>query len=283
MQLVNFAVYECLYINRDNICDVAATKHEESGQLVHFALHPKQLGFLRNVYSRCHALINSTCRMSKGCCCLQKHDSGYMNVFSTTIEDAMACFLWRMSQLLQRLPDGQLPVHSHNNVCMLCCWEISVLSGLQYHTACWASILSASAAGAHLHIALFTMQLNNPCLEHKLNNAFAAFSHAICLLCLQASLSTLQAISEQLVVTVIPKLVPDWPLVPSTSSLKNALLFPSLLFVTAVCRKQSNLGKVLPVMLCVHKSRLTRHSCNKASGTYDTSCSLQALLCCSMC
>lgn len=48
-------------------------------------------------------------------CCLQDPDSGYMDVFSTTVEFAMASFLWRMSQLLECLPEGQLLVCCGHN------------------------------------------------------------------------------------------------------------------------------------------------------------------------
>ena len=67
---------------------------------------------------------------------------------------------------------------------------------------------------------------------------------------LQASLSTLQAITQQLVVIVIPKVIPDMPLAPSTSSIQNVLLIPSLLFVVAMCRKQRVLGKVSSLLVC---------------------------------
>lgn len=68
----------------------------------------------------------------------------------------------------------------------------------------------------------------------------------------QASFSTLWAIVEQLVVTVISKLMPDWLLVPSISRIKNNLLLSSLRFVPAMCRKRRDLGKVQVVMLSAH-------------------------------
>ena len=54
----------------------------------------------------------------------------------------------------------------------------------------------------------------------------------------------LQAVSQQLVRTTIPALVPKTPVVPSTSSINNDLLMPSLLFVTALCKMQSKIQKV---------------------------------------
>lgn len=61
---------------------------------------------------------------------------------------------------------------------------------------------------------------------------------------MQASFHTLQSVTQQLVVHVIPGIVPDVPLVPSEDSMNHVLLQPSLLFVTAVCKKQSQLDKV---------------------------------------
>lgn len=92
-------------------------------------------------------------------------------------------------------------------------------------------------------------------------------SYMLCVL-LQASLSILQAITEQLVVTIKSRaIVPDWPLAPRTSSIKNDLLFSCLLFVTAMCRKQRDLGKVQSVMHvgCTRPSQIKANMHNIAS------------------
>lgn len=57
-----------------------------------------------------HLSKECICNTVVSSCCVQDHDHGYTNAFSTTVEVAMAMLLWRMSQLLQRLPEGQLPV-----------------------------------------------------------------------------------------------------------------------------------------------------------------------------
>ena len=81
---------------------------------------------------------------------------------------------------------------------------------------------------------------------------------------MQASVSILQAIVEQLVTTVIPKLIPNVPLVPSVNSVNNVLLFPSLLFVTAMCKKQKLYDQVTSAMFnhpqTQHKAGNAAHS-----------------------
>ena len=61
---------------------------------------------------------------------------------------------------------------------------------------------------------------------------------------LQVTMCNLKTFLQQLVHHVIPTLVPAAPLIPSVDNIDNVLLFPSLLFVVAVCKKQSHGNKV---------------------------------------
>ena len=65
------------------------------------------------------------------------------------------------------------------------------------------------------------------------------------LLCVpQASWSTLEASLQQLVLTTIPSIVPDVPLIPDISSIDSYLLGSSMMFVRTVCELWAKLGKV---------------------------------------
>lgn len=77
---------------------------------------------------------------------------------------------------------------------------------------------------------------------------------------------TLQAVSHQLTIRVIPGIVPDMPVVPSDNSIKHVLLQPCLLFVTAVCKKQSHFDKV------AHLARAVLH-CTTSEGLWHHSLS----------
>lgn len=98
---------------------------------------------------------------------------------------------------------------------------------------------------------------------------------------MQASLSVLQAVSQQLVSTTIPALVPDLPIVPSASSVNNDLLMPSLLFVAAVCRKQMEIQQVQFIRCYDMPFAAETAAINAYTGIIFRSCICHAqLLCC---
>ena len=61
---------------------------------------------------------------------------------------------------------------------------------------------------------------------------------------IQVAMSNLESLSQQLVLDVVPSIVPADPYIPTADSLNNILLLPSLLFITAVIKKQSRGSKV---------------------------------------
>ena len=86
------------------------------------------------------------------------------------------------------------------------------------------------------------------------------------LLLMQASMQTLQAVSHQLTIRVVPGIVPDMPVVPSDNSIKHVLLQPCLLFVTAVCKKQSRFDKV------AHLARAALHNIRGPLASFPECC-----------